>query len=240
MALKRIVTKEEHSKLAAHFQGEYKAGEDGETFTLDLTDYEDPANAVRAKNHEKKARQEAEAKLKELTDSLGLLTEERDNMLRGAVPKADVEKLETSYKTKFAAREKELTGSIAAMEKQLQTMLVDNVALSLATEISTSPQLMLPHIQKKLRAERNAAGEFETRILGDDGAPSALTVDDLKKNLLADKQFAPIVIASKGSGGGANRGSGSGGAAPGKIDFTKSPKEIAAALKASGKVPATE
>lgn len=129
------------------------------------------------------------------------------------------------------------------METQLQTMLVDNVAQSLAAEIFISPAIGLPHIQKRLKAERTAEGKYETRILDDKGAPSAMTLDDLKKNLLADKAFAPIVVASKGSGGGANRGSGGGGSAPKGVDWSKnpSPKEIVAGLRASGKIPdATE
>jgi hypothetical protein len=122
------------------------------------------------------------------------------------------------------------------MEAQLQTVLVDNVAQTLAAEIFVSPVVGLPHIQKRLKAERNSDGKFETRVLDDNGSPSAMTVADLKKNLLANKDFAPILIGSKGSGGGANRNNGSGGAATNRIDFTKSPKEIAAALRDSGKI----
>ena len=236
MAMKRILTAEEHGKLGDTLKAEYK--QDGDNYVLDLTDYEDPASAVRAKNHEKQARQAAEAKLKELNDSLTALTEERDNLLRGAIPKADVEKLETSYKTKFANREKELTGQITSMEAQFQSMLVDNVAQTLATEIFVSPAVGLPHIKNRLRAEKTADGKYETRILDDAGAPSAMTLADLKKNILANKDFAPIVVASKGSGGGANRGNGGGGAASGKVDFNKSPKEIAAALRDQGKIQA--
>ena len=51
-----------------------------------------------------------------------------------------------------------------------------------------------------------------TVVLGQDGKPSALTIDDLKSELTANQAFAPIIAASKAAGGGAS-GSGNGGGA---------------------------
>jgi hypothetical protein len=80
---------------------------------------------------------------------------------------------------------------------------------------------------------------FQTRILDREGKPSAFTIDDLKKEILANKEFSPILKASNATGGGASGARGSGGAgSSGKIDFSKSAKEIAAQMKASGKVQA--
>lgn len=209
MALKRILTKEEHAKLPADVKKEYK--EEGENFVLDIDGYEDPAALKRAKDHEKEARKNAEKQVKDLQDQLTALTEERDGLLSGAIPKKDVEKLEGSWKKKLSDREKELTTQIEAANGTLQTLLVDNVAVALATKVSTAPKLLIPHIKSRLRAEKNSEGKYETKIVDNEGKLSALTVDELEKEILANKEFAPILTGSKGSGGGAG-GSGGGGA----------------------------
>lgn len=234
MALKRIITKDEHAKLPDAFKAEYKADDKGENFVLDLSDYEDPAALKRAKDHEKTARKTAEDALKAAQDQLTALTDERDNLLKGAIPKGDVDKLETSYKTKLATREKELSDQITARESQLQTILVDGEAIKLASKISTSPEVILPHIRARLKAEQ-VEGKFTTRILDGEGKPSAATLADLEKEFLANKAFAPILTGSKGSGGGAS-GAGGGGGAPSKLDYSKAtPKQIAEDIAARAK-----
>lgn len=216
MPIKRLITADEFSKLVPQFQGEYKKQDDG-SYVLDLTDYEDPAALKRAKDFEKKEAAEAKRLLKEAQDNLSALTEERDNLIKGAIPKADVEKLESSYKTKLAAREKELTAQIETANAGLQKLLVDNVAKTLAAELSTAPAVMIPHIKSRLRAEKNTAGEFETKILDADGKLSALTIEDLKKEFIDNKDFSAILVGSKGSGGGAGGNGGGGGASPKKL-----------------------
>lgn len=233
MALKRIITPEEHKKLSAHLQSEYKEA-DG-AFVLDLTDYEDTTALKNAKDHEKKAREKAQLELKEAKAALIALTEERDGMLSGTIPKADAEKLRKSYDEKIAKIEKDLGDKVTNAHASLQTMLVDNVATTMATEIATAPKVLLPHIKSRLKAEE-VDGKFVTRVLDAEGKPSALTVDDLKKEMLANKDFSGVLIGSKGSGAGGARETGGAGGTPKKIDFSKSAKEIAASLEASGKL----
>lgn len=233
MAIKRIITKAEYEKLSKELQAEYNL--DGDTATLDLTDYEDPAALKRAKDHEKEQRKQAEKAVKDAQDALTAMTEERDNILRGALPKADVDKLEKSWKDKMAARETELTNQLGAANASLQKVLVDNVAQAIATKISTAPALIMPHIKARLKTEQ-VGSEFVTRVLDREGKPSALTVEELEKEFVVNKDFAPIITASKGSGTGGGGSGGGGAPAGGNIDFNKSPKEIAASLKASGKI----
>jgi len=207
--LKKTLTAEDHKKLSVELQKEYVA--DGEGFKIDVEGgFEDPAALKRAKDHEKEQRKAAETNAKNLQDQLSALTEERDNLLRGAIPKADVEKLETSYKTKLATREKELTAQIENLSGNFNTLLVDNVAKNLAAKISTVPEVILPHIKSRLRAEKNTEGRFETKIVDANGNLSASTIDDLEKEFLANKAFAPILTGSKGSGSGAAATNGGG------------------------------
>lgn len=232
MALKRIITAAAFAALHANLQAEYKKDAEGDGYTLDLTDYEAPDKLLAAKNHEKTARQAAEKAARDLQASLDALTEERDGLLRGAIPKGDVEKLENSWKDKMTKREKELAAQIDAANGTLQTLLVDNVAQAIASEISTAPKVMMPHIQKRLKTEKNAEGKFETRVLDAEGKVSALSVDDLKEEFRLHPDFKTIITGSKASGGGAGGGGSGGGASSGgKVDWNGSPKAIAAALK---------
>lgn len=229
MALKAIL--ESLDGLPDAVKSEYKKGEDGK-YHLDVEGGEDTGALKRAKDYEKSARQKVEKELADTKAELEALTEERDNILKGAIPKSDVEKLEGSWKQKFEKREKELTDQIGTLTGNLQTMLVDNVAQSMASKISKAPELILPHIKARLKAEFNE-GKAVTRVLDKDGNPSAFSIEDLQKEMVANPSFAPIIIGSKASGSGAEGGHGGSGA-PGKLDYAKaSPKEIAAHIKAS-------
>lgn len=231
MTLKAIL--ESLDGLPDTVKSEYKKGDDGK-FHLDVEGIDDHPGVgalKRAKDYEKSERQKVVKQVSDLQTQLDALTEERDGILKGAIPKGDVEKLESSYKEKLAKREKELSDQIAALTGNLQTMLVDNVAQTMASRISKSPELILPHIKARLKAEF-ADGKATTRVLDKDGNPSAFGIEDLQKEMVANPAFAPIIIGSKASGSGAEGGHGGSGA-PGKINYAKaSPKEIAAHLKA--------
>jgi hypothetical protein len=236
MALKRLLADAEFKKLSPEFQKEYI--QKGDSYELDIEGAEDTGALKRAKDHEAKARKDAENKLKELEAQLDAATKEREEMLTGAIPKADVEKLRSSYEGKLKNRETELSAKISKLQTQVSSSLVDNVAIALASEVSTAPALITPIIRARLAMEETSEG-FQTRILDREGKPSAFTIDDLKKEILANKEFSPILKASNATGGGASGARGSGGAgSSGKIDFSKSAKEIAAQMKASGKVQA--
>jgi len=60
-----------------------------------------------------------------------------------------------------------------------------------------------------------------TVVIGQDGKPSALTIDELKSELAANPAFAPIIAASKAAGGGASGGGNGGGAAKKAITRTQ-------------------
>lgn len=217
MALKRSLKKEDYDKLSKDIKEHYTE-QDG-NYVLD-TDGDDATTLLRAKEHEKAERKRLQSELKKLQEEHAAVVEERDNILAGAIPKADVEKLKGSYESKLAKREKELNERIASHEQSLSSMLVDNVAQSLASKISTAPNLLVPHIKSRLRANL-ADGKPSTQILDANGQPSALTVADLEKEILANKEFAPIIAASKASGGGAN-GASNGGGATGKKTMARS------------------
>ena len=236
MALKAQV--EKLDGLPVDVQKEYKETEiEGKkVFVLDIEGAEDTGALKRAKEYEKKGRQDAEAKLKDASGRVEQLQNEIDEMRRGNIPKGDVEKLEKSWKDKMAAKEAELTADRDSALGTVRTLLVDNVATAMAAKLAGDhSDLILPHIKSRLTTEKTSTG-YITRVLDKDGKPSASSIEELQKEFTADKRFAPIIIGSKASGGGAS-GGGNGSGAPAKVDpkfdWNKaSPKEIAAQVRA--------
>src|SRR5574340_286760 len=197
--------------LSDDMSKEYKEIEvDGKkSYVLDieggyLTD--EPVDALkRARDYEKRDASAAKGKVKDLTIQLEKASEELDQMRRGAIPKGDVDKLEGSWKEKLARREAELTGELTAARTSLQKLLVDNVAQGIVTKISNAPDLLLPHVQKRLTTELTSDG-YITRVLDREGKPSAMSIEELQKDLISDKRFSAIIITSKATGGGASGG----------------------------------
>jgi hypothetical protein len=195
MALKRKITKADHTALNPLLQAEYKA--EGEDFVLDASGYDDPAELKRGKDRETENARAARAEVEALKTKLETIT----NV--DARRAGDIETLEKSWKEKLSAQKTEYEGKLVQKDRFIQSTLVDSVAMSLAAELSgDNAALLLPHITPRLIAELGGEKPL-TRILDKDGKPSAMSVEDLKKELSANKAFAPLIIASKASGGGA-------------------------------------
>lgn len=110
--------------------------------------------------------------------------------------KGDIETLEKSWQEKLTTRERELQATIEAHESRLRTLLVDNVAQSLATTLAgDSAAILMPHIRARLTVE-----DGKTRVVDAEGKPSAATLEDLEKEFKENKLFAPVVIVSKATG----------------------------------------
>ena len=126
----------------------------------------------------------------------------------------DVESLEKSWSEKLNKTALEKDQAIERLNGQLHNLLVDNVASSIANEIALqgSANVLLPHIRARLTVAE-VDGKPTTRVLGADGKPSALSVDELKQEFATNEAFAPIIAGSKASGGGAG-GANGGRAAP--------------------------
>lgn len=122
-----------------------------------------------------------------------------------------IDALEKSWKEKLEKQTGELTGKLSQREKALQDLLVGNTAKDLAAAISTQPHLIEHFIKQRLQAEYDG-DKPSTRVLDVNGQPTALTIDELKAEFLADTRFSSILIGSNASGGGAGRGGVGGGA----------------------------
>ncbi len=138
------------------------------------------------------------------------LAKEREELLAKS---GDVEALRKSYDEKMTKITTDYSTREQNYQQQLQKLTVGQTATTLAAELAIpgSAPVLLPHIQARLSMEIRD-GVPVTVVIGKDGKPSALTIDDLKSELAAEPAFAPIIAASKAAGGGAS-GSGNGGGA---------------------------
>jgi hypothetical protein len=226
--LKLKIKKDAFDALSEDMQKLYKA--DGDDFLLAVDGLEDTGALKRAKDREVQARKDAQAELKAAQEKLAQL--EGDD----ARKKGDIETLEKSWNKKFEDQKAAFEEQISSKNQFIQKTLIDGEAVKIANEISTSPALILPHIKSRLSA--NLEGDSPvTQVLDADGKPSALTLEELSKEFVDNKDFASIIVGSKASGSGtpkSGQGSKVGGAGGEQTDFTKmSPKELAEHVKLS-------
>lgn len=137
----------------------------------------------------------------------------------------DIEALENSWKEKHERALKELRDQfepdIALKDKLLQNATVNATANQIANEIGIpgSAKALMPHLTQRLKMEVKD-GQAVTVVTDAAGKPSALTVDELKNEFKNDAAFAPLIVGSNATGGGANGGNGGG--AAGAKELTRS------------------
>ena len=229
MALKKKLTKAEYEKLSEHIKAEYI--EDGDGFRLDIDGDEDTGALKRAKDREAQLRREAETKLREAQEQLDALGND------DARKKGDIQTLEKSWQKKLDDSKAEYESKLGKLTSHTKTQLVDNVAQQIASKISNAPALLLPHIKARLQADFEGDAPV-TRILDKDGKVSAMTVEELSAEFVANKDFSAIITASKASGGAGRSSNQNGGGAPNQSDkpadlASMNPADLAEHIKAS-------
>ena len=229
MALKKKLTKAEYEKLSEHIKAEYI--EDGDGFRLDIDGDEDTGALKRAKDREAQLRRDAEAKLREAQEELDRINGD------DARKKGDIATLEKSWQKKLDDTKAEYEGKVSKLTAHTTKTLVDNVATQIATKISNAPALLLPHIKSRLQADFEGDAPV-TRILDKDGKVSAMTVEELAAEFVANKDFSAIITASKASGGAGKPSNNNGGGAPNNSDkpadlASMNPAQLAEHIKAS-------
>ena len=229
MALKKKLSKAEYDKLSDAIKAEYI--EDGDGFRLDIDGDEDTGALKRAKDREAQLRRDAEAKLREAQEELDRINGD------DARKKGDIATLEKSWQKKLEDQKAEYEGRVGKLTAHTTKTLVDNVATQIATKISNAPALLLPHIKSRLQADFEGDSPV-TRVLDKDGKPSAMTVEELAAEFVANKDFSAIITASKASGGAGKPSNNSGGGAPNNSDkpadlASMNPAQLAEHIKAS-------
>lgn len=176
---------------------------------------------------EKKA---AEKKAQEAADAARKEAEE------AARKSGNVEALEKSWQEKYNRREAELSGQLETerntLQSQIKSLTVGRTATDLAAELAIqgSAKALLPHIEKRLGMDIRD-GKPTVVVLDASGNPSAATIDELKAEFTNDAAFAPLIVGSKASGGGAGGAGKGGGAAQGNIGGNRDERSKAIASK---------
>lgn len=229
MALKKKLAKADFDKLSEAIKAEYIA--DGDGYKLDLSDDEDTGPLKRALEREKEAAGTSKARVKELEAELEALSS------NDARKKGDIATLEKSWEKKTQDQAKVYEDRISKLTKHTTNSLVNDVASSVAHKLTkpSSVSLLMPHLKARLVADFD--GDMpQTRVLDKDGKPSAMTVEELTAEFVANKDFADIIIGSKASGGAGKITQNNSGAVtqPANADLSKmKPHELAAHLKGS-------
>lgn len=163
------------------------------------------------------------------------------------IAKARKEALEEARtKGDFAAIEKDYQRQVKEAQDAAKTAAqrADQLAIDSANEAAISG--LLPAFVSATAGRAILAGRVKTelvdgkpvtRFLDPAGSPTALDAEGFKKNLLAEADLKPILVASKGSGGGATHPTGGGGSTSverPKDAATADPATMVAFLKSKG------
>lgn len=122
----------------------------------------------------------------------------------------DLEALEKSWAEKVKATEAELSGKLQQYEQMMTEITSGSEARKLAADLALPghADLLLPHIKGRLKTEVRE-GKPVVKVLDAEGNPSAMTIDDLRKEIKGNELFAPILSGSKANGaGGAGKSDG--------------------------------
>ncbi len=237
MALKRKIDEKTWDKLSDEMKPLYAKKDDGYVLDLEGSEDDDTGELARANARLKQEKAEAKAEAKKYKDQLAE-GGELDAKKRG-----DIETLEKSWKEKNETQKTEFEGKLSAKDKYIKDSMLDSAAKDIAT-IAKSPALIMPHIKSRLDVD--LTGEVPVvRVLDKAGKPSSLTLDELKKEFVANKEFSDIIVASKASGGAAKTSEGNDGnrvpgtPSDGSKKLSELPaKDLAATLKAKKELAA--
>lgn len=192
MALKRKISKAEFEKLKPDVQFEYK--QDGDNYILDADDSDEIGALRRAKDREAQDRRAAEKRARELEDELAGVNQDD---LRKA---KDIKKLEKSWEEKHTKVTEEAAASVAKANGYVTRTLIDKAAGDIAAQISTVPAIMKKAVADRLTVDFSG-DEPVVKVLDTKGQPSALKLEELSAEFVANKDYSAIIIASKATGG---------------------------------------
>lgn len=183
---------------------------DGDVYKLQVEGVEsedDVAGLKKALQTERDAREAAEKAQRKAEKDAQKKAE--DATAAAARKEGDVEALEKSWQKKYGDKVAEMQADIDQRDGWIKQNTVHTTALELATTLAVpgSADVLLPHIEKRLGVDVRD-GRPTAVVLGDDGKPSALSVKELGEQISGNQAFAPLIVGSKASGGGANGASG--------------------------------
>jgi hypothetical protein len=203
MKLKAKLTKAQYDALDTNLKMFYKVSGNADEYLLEqavfaaITDVpnadDDPGELRRALVREKQEAKDQKVRADRLQTQV-------DTLVSDPNKQKDLTTLENSWKQKNEDQKAADKKIIDKLTEQLKKTLVKDKARAIAIELAgENSEILLPHIESRLQA--NLDGDEPTTRVLKDGAISALSIDDLKKEFVDNKAFSRIIVASKASGG---------------------------------------
>ena len=116
----------------------------------------------------------------------------------------DTEALEASWAAKYEKLQQEMQEASRSKDAAIESLTVGQQATALAAELAvTGSAVALERFIAPRLGYEMKDGQARVYVKDQTGKPSALTVEELKAEIAADKALAPLIAASKASGGGA-------------------------------------
>lgn len=208
MKLKRKISQSELEKLSKEVQDLYTKV--GDEFVLDLDDtaFETlKAEKASLKKELDDYKAEEEERIRKAEERAKKKAEEAYEKAKGD---KDVEAIEKSWTEKYAKLENDYNALQEKHNEYVTKSLVESAVGTMANEISMYPNLISPHIRNRLGVDLTGDNP-KLVVLDENGQRSALTIDELKKSFIDNKEFSAIIKATTANGGakaGANSQSG--------------------------------
>jgi hypothetical protein len=210
--MKYTIAAADYAKLAEPVKAEYKEGEGG-SYVLNLEGHEDHFVPKGKKDEAEKHRKRAEDKVAELEAREAKLIKDLE---AAAGNKTEVEAIRKQHQAEVEKIKNEYAEKEKAAKAETHKAMIAAEATRFAGEKFTVPSAIARLYQDRLAVEE-VDGVPVIRVREPDGKPSVKSLADLQTEFLANKEFAPIVKASSGSGGGAARSDSKGGGAAQRI-----------------------
>jgi hypothetical protein len=225
VALKRKLTAEEHTKLPADHQGDYKkieSGEDAGMFALDLEGDDDVAGLKSAFEKTKKETLDLKGELKEARES-GSADKGKIKELEGKIKASEEKELKQKddwqalldrQKADYEAKLKDSGDKLTASEKRTQDILLDHATEAAIAKGKGLSPLLFDIVRKRLVLEtdgktgkqtvRVAALEGDGKFMMHPKTPSdPITPEQFVETLREDTVYARAFEGVGSSGGGA-------------------------------------
>lgn len=197
--MKYLIDKAAFDALDPALQALYTQKGDDYVLAVEGLPQSEDVSGLKAKNDELLAELRAnKTKAREAEEAARLAAEE------AARKSGDTEALDRSWSEKHSKALSEKDATLTALQAQIHALTVGAAASGIAGELAVqgSSSVLRRLIEPRLSMEMRD-GKPTVVVLDNDGRPTALTLDEFKTEVTNDPALAPLVAASKASGGGA-------------------------------------
>ena len=197
--MKYLIDKAAFDALDPALQALYTQKGDDYVLAVEGLPQPEDVSGLKAKNDELLAELRAnKTKAREAEEAARLAAEE------AARKSGDTEALDRSWNEKHTKALTEKDATLTALQAQIHALTVGAAASGIAGELAVqgSASVLRRLIEPRLSMEMRD-GKPTVVVLDNDGRPTALTLDEFKTEVTNDAALAPLVAASKATGGGA-------------------------------------